>query len=76
MPYNGNMRKRAQEIFGKDLDTLIPELLPVFKTPALIAGQLGVYPNAVRHWLVENGYCYEDGSWVLCGEKVQANHAS
>lgn len=74
MPYFNNMKKRARELFDEDLDTVIPMLLDEFKTPGLVAGQLGVYPNAVRHWLITHAYEYDKdtGAWV----KTEVEHAS
>jgi hypothetical protein len=66
MPDRNQMRKRALELYGEEMNTLIPRLMQEFKTPYLVANQLGVYATSVRYWLVNHGWVFDQNlrQWV------------
>jgi hypothetical protein len=68
----GNMRDSARAKYGEDLPEIMPKLLERLKTPFQIAVDLGVYPNAVRVWLLNNGYRSVNGTWL---RETEADHA-
>lgn len=71
----GNMARQAQERYGEDLDTLMPRLLKEYRTEYRIAVALGVYPFAVRAWLLRRGWRFVDGQWQQVEEDAQVDLA-
>lgn len=68
MPYGTRMKKMVEES-GSTLDERIPELMARYdyKTATAVAGDLGVAPNSVKHWLHLNDTFYVPavGKWVM-----------
>lgn len=64
MPQNGTMAQAAKTRFGESLDQAIPRLIRELRTPYLVAVELGVYANSVRHWLTTHGWVNKDGEWI------------
>lgn len=57
---------------GKLKNKDIPALIAVLKTPHHVANALGVYPNAVRQWLLKHDYKCVNGEW----KKVESVHVA
>lgn len=65
------MARAVQEKYGESLDIVIPRLMREFRTPYLVAVQLGSYPNAVRNWLLNHGWANQDGQWIAPAQQVE-----
>lgn len=67
MPLSHRLKQIEAER-GEDASVFIPALLAEHGTPHKIAIVLGVYPNTIRNWLLNNGYQVENGVWTRTTE--------
>lgn len=64
MPVAKTMERTIAERYpGEAMDAVLVRLIERYKTPEKVAGELGVYRNAVRTWMTNNGYIYTPGEW-------------
>lgn len=77
MPNPHNMARRSRELYGEDIDVVIPRLMLEMQTPFRVALQLGVAPNAVRNWLINNDWAFDGAHWVKLSplEPLEIKHA-
>lgn len=69
MPVAKTMERAiADQYPGQSMDDVLVRLIDIHKTPEKVAGELGVYRNAVRSWMTKNGYVYSPGEWKREGE--------
>jgi hypothetical protein len=68
-----------EELFGESMDTLIPKLLEKHGHRLfLVATELKVYPNTVRHWLSKRGWTFdhEINRWVKSEPSTESHTAA
>jgi hypothetical protein len=71
MPINNTMKEAVETQYGASLDEQMPKLIDQYRSTVKVAARLGVAPNAVRHWLLQNGYRFDGRDWV----KPEPEHA-
>ena len=54
MPIVGKLRQACLDEFGEEPDTVIPRLIEEKGSVGGAAMRLGVFPNAIIHWLKSN----------------------
>lgn len=63
MAQAGNMQKVIWAKYKESHEVVIPRLMIELKTPYKVAVEVGVYPNAVRKFLLQRGWSVIDGNW-------------
>lgn len=61
----GQMAQAALDIFGEELEVVLPRLMHELKAPHRAAAALGGRaPNSVRKWLVLRGWKFDGENWI------------